>query len=255
MIKQMLFLLLFLLFVTACADEQPEEVTPTVTEPVVIVVHTVEPTPTATAKPTVTPSATPIPTATLTPTPVPITCGDITEIPEVECEALETLLQNTAVYQREGSIDHYNWFQSKTPCTWWGITCIDRHVAVLEFPAGLEQLPLEILDLKYLIELDLSENNLTAVPPEISGMQTLTRLDLSYNWLNDVPSEIGEMTNLTWLSFWRNNLESLPLEIGQLTNLEYLAVGDNKFEKLSPELCAVLPDPEIMWLFPDLCTP
>ncbi len=53
------------------------------------------------------------------------TCGNVTEIPGTECQALASLF-----YQANGLAwtNNSGWEQTNTPCTWFGVTCTNGHV-------------------------------------------------------------------------------------------------------------------------------
>ncbi|NIN06216.1 MAG: GTPase, partial [Armatimonadetes bacterium] len=82
--------------------------------------------------------------------------------------------------------------------------------------------------LKSLVWLDLSDNQLATVPPELVQLKNLQKLDLSSNELTAVPLEIAQLTNLQALNLSGNRLTSMPPEIAQLANLQRLYLHNNQ---------------------------
>lgn len=62
---------------------------------------------------------------------------------------------------------------------------------------ALEELPLEITQLKNLRDLDLSGNQLNKLPEGFSKIKNLTWLDLSWNQFEELPIELCELSNFT----------------------------------------------------------
>jgi Leucine-rich repeat (LRR) protein len=155
-------------------------------------------------------------------------CPIVTEIPQVQCEALVALYNST---------DGANWYDSSyndwnvtnTPCSWWGITCNAGQVT--EISLGYHNLngtiPSELGNLSQLTTLDLSWNDLTgSIPAELGNLSQLTTLDLNWNDLTgSIPAELGNLSQLTTLNLSSNQLTgsiSVELEnLSQLTNLDF----------------------------------
>src|SRR6266571_5954237 len=73
----------------------------------------------------------------------------------------------------------------------------------------------------YVIELDLSQLNITRLPEELRELTHLKRLNLSNNQLTRIlPEELGQLTDLQRLDLHKNQLTYIPPELGQLTNLQ-----------------------------------
>ncbi|MCL4832152.1 MAG: hypothetical protein KJZ86_06910 [Caldilineaceae bacterium] len=135
-------------------------------------------------------------------------CGDVTEIPQAECQALVALYTATG---GENWTHKTDWLQTNTPCGWYGVSCSGGRVS----------------------RLSLYENKLVgALPPEIGNLTALTSLTLSNNQLTSLPSQIGNLIALSWLNLGRNQLTSLPSEIGNLTSLTGLGLADNQLTTL-----------------------
>jgi len=101
---------------------------------------------------------------------------------------------------------------------------------------GIDEIPIEILQLTQLTKLDLSYNRLTTLPPEITQFTQLTELDLSNNQFTTLPPEITQLTQLTELDLSGNQFTTLPPEITQLTQLTRLNLSHNQFTTLPPKI-------------------
>jgi hypothetical protein len=88
-----------------------------------------------------------------------------------------------------------------TECSWFEITCDDSNTKI--------------------IQLNLSNNNLSGFIPGLGGLSELTHLDLSDNHLSrTIPKELGNLSNLERLILKNNNLSGMiPTELMNLTNL------------------------------------
>jgi Leucine-rich repeat (LRR) protein len=172
-------------------------------------------------------------------------CGNVTEIPQTECEAL------VALYQSTGGPNwtiNTGWLETNTPCSWYGINCEEGAVVQLdlggicsEFYCGYSMnltgdIPPEFGYLMNLELLNLSHNYLTSLPSEISNLSNLVWLDLSWNQLTSIPPEFSSLASLQWLDLSTNHLNSLPSEIGLLTKLEHLSLDFNELIHLPPEI-------------------
>lgn len=80
--------------------------------------------------------------------------------------------------------------------------------------------------------LNVSDNQLTALPPQIGQLTALQELDVSCNQLTVLPPQIGQLTALQELDVTDNRLTALPPEIGQLTALQMLDVTENQLTAL-----------------------
>ena len=93
-------------------------------------------------------------------------CTTVSEIPQIECEALVAIYNGTGGPGWRGS---NNWLQTTTPCSWFGVRCGRGRVTSLDlgtYPSynlvGI--LPSEISNLSNLIELYLYNNKLSSIP-------------------------------------------------------------------------------------------
>ncbi len=125
------------------------------------------------------------------------TCADVSEVPQLECEALVALYNST---NGAGWTNNTNWLVTNTPGNWFGVTIDGGHVKWLH----------------------LSSNQLIGtVPVELADLTTLRSLDLGGNQLNgSIPTELGSLTNLNFLLLRNNQLSGdIPLSFINLVNL------------------------------------
>ncbi|KAK2642591.1 hypothetical protein Ddye_024354 [Dipteronia dyeriana] len=93
-------------------------------------------------------------------------------------------------------------------------------------------LPPELVNLRFLEEIDLTRNYLNGeLPKEWASMRYLKRISLTANRLSGkIPKEWGNFTNLTYLSLEANQLSGIiPEELGNLVNLTDLILSSNQF--------------------------
>ena len=140
-----------------------------------------------------------------------------------------------------------------------------------DLPAGLGQLPqLDSLDLsgnqlmglsdltvnleqvvklpRWLIRLDLSDNQLTAVPPVLVQLDALEVLHLSHNQLTDQSLTLDHLKHylthltLTQLDLSHNQLTDLPLDLDYLKYyLTHLDLSHNRLSEIPPVLSQLRP--------------
>jgi len=96
---------------------------------------------------------------------------------------------------------------------------------------GLTSLPAEIGNTDYILQLNVSNNNLTgALPAEIRKMQDLRVLNASHNKLTGIPAEIGQLKNLEEVDFSYNQINTMPNEIENIKgNLKVLNLTGNPY--------------------------
>lgn len=153
-----------------------------------------------------------------------ISCADVTEIPQVECEALVALYNST---NGAGWVNNTDWLATETPCSWYGVECGWGYVTKLRLGANQlsGSIPMELGNLSQLTELGLEFNQLTSsIPTELVNLAQLTWLNLAFNQLTgSLPTEIGELTQLTELYLFFNQLSGeFPSSITNLVNLTTL---------------------------------
>ncbi|MBW4523291.1 MAG: leucine-rich repeat domain-containing protein, partial [Scytolyngbya sp. HA4215-MV1] len=101
---------------------------------------------------------------------------------------------------------------------------------------SLSTLPPEIVQLRSLQSLELSNNSLSTLPPEIVQLTSLQSLYLRNNSLSTLPPEIVQLRSLQSLYLGSNALSTLPPEIVQLKSLQSLDLSSNALSTLPPEI-------------------
>jgi len=165
-------------------------------------------------------------------------CGDVTEIPQSECEALVDFYESTnGPNWYYGALSGHKWLTINMPCRWNGITCNAGHVIAIEGVQWLQgNLPASIDHLINLQILDLGgTNSLTGIPPELGNLSSLQELELAGD-LTTIPPELGNLSNLKLLDLSGNNLSNLPPELGNLSSLLTLDLGHNDLTSIPAEL-------------------
>ena len=142
-------------------------------------------------------------------------CTDVTQIPQLECEALVALYNNA---NGPGWSDHGGWLVNYAPCSWYGVTCTGGHVT----------------------ELRLDYNQLSGViAPELGNLASLARLRLEYNHLTgSIPPELGNLANVVQFHLHSNGLSgSIPSQLGNLVKLQNLSLNNNELSgNIPPQL-------------------
>ncbi|XP_031347226.1 leucine-rich repeat-containing protein 59-like [Photinus pyralis] len=92
----------------------------------------------------------------------------------------------------------------------------------------LQEVPIkEIISIKKVHTLDLSNNHISSLPTNFSTLHCLTKLDLSKNKLTELPDNFGDLVKLKHLDLYRNQLQHLPLNFSKLRALRWLDLKDN----------------------------
>lgn len=166
-------------------------------------------------------------------------CDSVTEIPQIECQAL------MAIYSSSNGTNWSNnsgWLSTNTPCNWYGVYCNPGHIVVLDLSNNQlsGSIPTELGNITSLSHLSLYDNQLTGnIPPELSNLTNLISLSLSGNQLaGSIPRELGNLANLDHLDLLDNQLSgSIPPELGSLTSLTVLQLSINQLGgAIPPEL-------------------
>ncbi|MEA3336972.1 MAG: fibronectin type III domain-containing protein [Chloroflexota bacterium] len=192
-----------------------------------------------------------------------VTCADIWQIPAGECQALQSLYSAT---NGGGWSENDGWFESTTPCTWFGVTCQSDRITAIELPdnqltgslpgdlddlSQLEtlslihneiggNLPVSLGNLSQLKSLVLTDNRLTGeIPPALVGLIRLRRLELGSNQLSgSIPVQLANLAHLEVLALGVNELTgSIPPVLGSMNNLDQLLLNTNQLTgQIPPEL-------------------
>ncbi|XP_074284264.1 uncharacterized protein LOC141608817 [Silene latifolia] len=91
--------------------------------------------------------------------------------------------------------------------------------------------------LQYLVDIDLSCNNLVgSIPDDMSNITDLLNLNLSYNQLSGtMPENIGNLKSLISLDLSKNKLRgSIPTSMGELYSLSHLNLSYNNLSGQIP---------------------
>ena len=132
-------------------------------------------------------------------------CASVTDVPQVECQALVALYDSTT---GAGWTNSTNWLTGTIIDDWYGVYVQYGHVTAL----------------------DLGSNQLTGtIPPEMDNLVSLWYLYLNNNQLSgNIPTELGNLVSLKWLYLHSNRLTaSNLLWLGNLTNLRMLNLSSN----------------------------
>ncbi|MBE8399412.1 LIC_11051 family fibronectin-binding protein [Leptospira borgpetersenii] len=134
----------------------------------------------------------------------------------------------------------------------------------------LETIPVEIVDLKKLIRIDLSKNRISNLPDLNAELESVKELSLGENRISKLPKSLVQFPNLESLGLAGNQLEelsdlfgnfkkleglylsnnglvSLPMSIAQLKSLEDLSLKNNKFAEI-PEILKELKKLKELWM-------
>jgi hypothetical protein len=129
---------------------------------------------------------------------ITVDCNSISEIPQVECQALVSLYNST---NGANWTNRTGWLTSSTPCSWYGVTCDTGHVWVLILPQNQLSgtIPAELGNLTHLMGLVLEGNQLSGnIPPELGNLSETQWIRLDYNLLSGtIPPELGNLASTT----------------------------------------------------------
>jgi Leucine-rich repeat (LRR) protein len=165
-------------------------------------------------------------------------CTQVTEIPQLECEALIALYDSTNGPNWSDSPSN-NWKVTNTPCSWSGVYCYVGHVSSIHGNGKglLGLIPRELENLSQLMWLELYSNQLSgSIPSELGNLSQLEWLDLHNNQLSgSIPSELGNLSQLRELNLYNNQLiGSIPSELGNMNQLKILNLRDNQLSGFIP---------------------
>ena len=152
----------------------------------------------------------------------------------VEYSALKALYDST---NGDGWTTKTNWLQGTTSAdfaTWHGIEVRDGDVYSISLWSNYlsGKVPEEMGQLKNLVYLFISNNQLTSLPGSIGNLSSLSALGLSNNQLTTLPESIGNLSNLYGLYLSNNQLTTLPESIGNLSGLTEFFCDHNQLTSL-----------------------
>lgn len=166
-------------------------------------------------------------------------CTTVTDVPQIECEALVALYNST---NGAGWKENANWLTGTEVYYWDGVEVLSNHISrlFLEFNQLNGKIPSEIGNLSYLQDLYLYSNQLTGnIPLQIGQLINLKTLEIDRNFLSGgIPPQLGNLTNLEWLLLQSNQLSgSIPFEFGNMSSLKGLVLSSNQLTgEIPPEL-------------------
>jgi Leucine-rich repeat (LRR) protein len=99
----------------------------------------------------------------------------------------------------------------------------------------LSDIPLELMQFKYLQELDLSKNKLSEIPTFFQ-FEDLRILDLSKNDFTEFPTQVCSVTSIRNLFLGKNDIPLVPNDIGNMENLIVLDLWYNPIDDLPETL-------------------
>ncbi len=113
------------------------------------------------------------------------------------------------------------------------LRCYEEGASILNLSClGLRSIPLELVNLPGLRELNLDSNQLTHLPAWISHLTELSMLSLVNNQLAQLPESIGGLSGLSHLGLSINQLIVLPEAIGNLSRLRQLDLSNNQLTRV-----------------------
>jgi Leucine-rich repeat (LRR) protein len=111
----------------------------------------------------------------------------------------------------------------------------DKSLEINLVNQNISALPIELFQLVGIHVLYLHDNHLEVLPDQIGKLVNLYRLDLGKNNIKSLPSSIGNLVNLEYLNLYGNDISELPDEIFNLYNLNKINIAGNAKLKLSAE--------------------
>lgn len=156
-------------------------------------------------------------------------CATVTDVPQVDCEALVTLYNST---NGAGWVDRNNWLTGAEVGNWYGVYAQYGRVTALLLSSNqlTGSIPPQLGNLTNLWWLYLNSNQLTgSIPSQMGNLIYLQGLDLASNQLTgNIPTWLGNLTDLEFLILSSNSLTgSIPSEIGNLIDLDNLRLDNN----------------------------
>ncbi len=137
--------------------------------------------------------------------------------------------------------DNTNWLSTEPVSRWEGVEISKGRVINLDLSENnlTGNLPSSIGNLNGLKSLNIEDNNLEGIlPAELGNLGVLTALYLDNNQFSgQIPTAIGKLDSLKILDLTDNKLEgNIPSEVAQMTNLTELNLGKNKLTGVLPDL-------------------
>lgn len=101
----------------------------------------------------------------------------------------------------------------------------------------LKKIPIDISDMTYLLDVDLSYNQFSEFPKCIAGLYNVQFLNLSYNSFTDIELDEGKYYSYNEIDISNNDLNFIPNELNYLDKDVKIIFENNPFLKgLPPEI-------------------
>ncbi|MBD3274808.1 MAG: T9SS type A sorting domain-containing protein [Candidatus Marinimicrobia bacterium] len=127
--------------------------------------------------------------------------------------------------------DNTNWMSDESFNNWFGLTATEGRVTTLDLPANnmSGDLPAEVGELRFLENIDISDNNVSGSFDQFLDVTTLVNVNLNSNNISgSIPVPIGGATGMQTLRVKNNSLSgTLPAAMGNLTGLTVLDLSGN----------------------------
>ncbi|MCB9069242.1 MAG: leucine-rich repeat domain-containing protein [Calditrichae bacterium] len=102
------------------------------------------------------------------------------------------------------------------PARGYEINSEKRVVKLFLVNVGLQNIPLEILDLEHLEYLDISGNKLKYIPNDLTKLKEVRYLNLSDNSIHHLPVSLKNFSKIEYLGLSGNNFSKLPNQLFEL---------------------------------------
>ncbi|WP_417387665.1 COR domain-containing protein [Gimesia sp.] len=102
-----------------------------------------------------------------------------------------------------------------------------------------KQLPKWLMQLKKLEVLNLAQNNFKSLPKWLDQLNELRELDISGNILTSFPKCLRKLTKLESINLNENQLKEIPDWIGELTNLRRIYLKKNELKDLPDSIVQI----------------
>ena len=102
----------------------------------------------------------------------------------------------------------------------------------------IEEIPDEILKLTKLVEINLSQNQISQLDIDFSRFRSIKDLNLSNNILAHFP-HINQTSFINTIDISHNRLNVMKVKAQNLVELRKLAINNNEIEQISPELMKI----------------
>jgi Leucine-rich repeat (LRR) protein len=95
---------------------------------------------------------------------------------------------------------------------------------------GIPSIPIDIVNLKHLETLDLSDNKISILPSTIGDLKNLKRLILKNNNLTSLPASFAKLENLEEIDLTGNPMQTIPSILSTMPQLKIVKAGGYKID-------------------------